>query len=157
MSFSALFTAEQKTTLNRPIAAAGVIPRYNGVWYLNRKSDKVFDFGGKKRGGEMFIGTALREFAEESGLLKTDITRVHGVYSGPYYGVVLVEVDKPPLALEPGVTLVPMERYSSAEVSGRLYITGLQRAMRAVETAEEDEQQPLKPDTPLVFSDIFLV
>jgi hypothetical protein len=157
MSFSALFTSEQKTTLNKPIAAAGVIPRFNGAWYFNSKSDKVFDFGGKKIDGEVFIGTAIREFAEESGLLKTDITRVYGVYSGPYYGVVLVEVNKPPLALEPGTTLVTMERYSAAEVSGRLYITGLQRAMRAVETAEENEQQPLKPDTPLVFSDLFLV
>jgi hypothetical protein len=157
MSFASMFTSEQKAMLNKPIAAAGVIARYDGLWYLNRKSDKVFDFGGKKMDGEVFIGTALREFTEESGLLKTDITRVYGVYPGPYYGVVLVEVNKPPLALEPGATLVTMERYSAAEVSGRLYITGLQRGMRAVETAEENEQQHLEPDTPLVFSDLFLV
>jgi hypothetical protein len=142
MSLSRMFTAEQKAVL-KTRRDGGVVTRFEGEWYMQRRSDKVFDFGGKKKGGEAFIDTALRELTEESGLVAGDIARVYDVFAGPYYGVILVEVNKEPIAVEPGSTIVRMGNYSSAEVSGRLYITGLQRAMRAVEDAENMNEAPI--------------
>ena len=132
------FTTAQMSMLAKQ-SCGGVIPRFEGEWYMLEQSGKLYDFGGKKKGNETLMATALREFEEESGLTMDNITRVHGVYCGRFYGVIIVDVDKEPVAVEPGSTIVRMENYSSGEVNGRLYITGLERGMRAVEAAEDAE------------------
>jgi hypothetical protein len=117
-------------------SAGGVLPRYNGEWYLLKRNTKFSDFGGKRQGTENLMETALREFNEESGLTVDDITDVHGVFCGRYYGVLLVEVDKEPIAMEPGSIVVRMEAYETTNVHGRLFIKNLEYTMRDVEAAE---------------------
>lgn len=141
MSLSKMFTDEQKVVLKEK-RNGGVIPRFKGKWYMQHRSGKVFDFGGKGKDDEKLIDTALREFAEESGLVASDITRVYGVFAGPYYGVILVEVNVEPVAMEPGSVIVQRNNYSSADVNGRLYITGLERGMRTIEDAEGVTELP---------------
>jgi hypothetical protein len=133
------FTTAQTTALSVVKRSGGVVPRYNGEWYMLEQSGKkkLYDFGGKPKGNETLMETALREFGEESGLTLDNITRVHGVFCSRFYGVIVVDVDKEPVAVEPGSTIVRMQNYSSGEVNGRLYITGFEYKMRAVEAAEE--------------------
>ena len=107
-----------------------------GAWTLLQKLGKLSDFGGKREGNETLYTTATRELEEESGITEADITRVYGVFLGRYYGVVVAEVNKEPAAIEAGSTIVRMEKYSSAEVNGRLYIKGLEYKMREVEAAD---------------------
>ena len=140
------FTKEQMNEL-RVKSHGGVMPRYNGAWYLHRKLGKLSDFGGKREGNETLMETALREFKEESGLTEDNITHIHGVYIGRYnYGVIVVEVDKEPVAMEPGSTIVRMENYSTADVSGRLFIKGLEYKMRDIEMAEVASDEDTTPD-----------
>ena len=131
-----LFTPEEKSMLVKR-SQGGIIPRHGGMWYLQEKNGKLTDFGGKpKNKKEVFIETALREFTEESGLAKHNITHVHGVFAGPYYGVIVVDVDKEPVAMEAGSTIVRMKNYSTAGVNGRLFIKDFEYKMRDVEAAE---------------------
>jgi hypothetical protein len=134
------FTTAQVSMLAKK-SNGGVIPRFEGEWYMLEQSGKkkLYDFGGKKKGNETLMATALREFEEESGLTLDNITRVHDVFCSRTYGVIVADVDKEPVAVEPGSTIVRMENYSSGEVNGRLYITDLERGMRAVEAAEDAE------------------
>jgi hypothetical protein len=136
-----MFTAAQMSMLTKK-SNGGVIPRFEDEWYMLEHSgkNKLYDFGGKKNGNETLMATALREFEEKSGLTLDNITRVHGVFCGRFYGVIVVDVDKEPVAVEAGSTIVRMENYSGGEVNGRLYITGLEYKMRAVEAAEDAEQ-----------------
>ena len=145
------FTMAQTRALKAK-QSGGVIPRFDGEWYMLDQSGKLCDFGGKRKGNETLMNTALREFQEESGLTQDNITRVHGVYCGRFYGVIIVDVDKEPVAVEAGSTIVRMENYSSAGVNGRLYISGLEYKMRAVEAAEvnvlEFDEFATTEDTP---------
>jgi 8-oxo-dGTP pyrophosphatase MutT (NUDIX family) len=123
-----------QTTMLMSKLSGGVIPRYNGMWYLHQRNGKVSDFGGNREGTEVLIDTALRELEEESGIKIDDITNVHGVFCGRSYGVILVEVDEKPVAMEPGSTIVRMKNYNSTNVDGRLFVKGLEFKMRDIET-----------------------
>jgi hypothetical protein len=131
------FTPEQMTMLEAPLSG-GVIPRYQGEWYLQRRNNGVVrDFGGTREDTETLMETALRGLEDEGGINIDDITIIHGVFCRERsYGVILVEVDKEPIAIDPDATIVRMRNYISKKASGRLFITGLEYKMRDIETAD---------------------
>jgi hypothetical protein len=139
------FTDEQKAAMAAVALSGGVIPRYNGAWYFHEYEEeasrgqivkKVRDFGGARQEGETQKETCFRWFQAHGGITIDAITAIHGVFiREKSFCAILVETDKEPVAMVPGSKIIRMEHYipNNYNMQGRLFIKGLQHAMRDIE------------------------
>jgi hypothetical protein len=126
---------------------AGVLARFGGAFYLvQREVGKPWnDAGGKREGGERFIDTMWREANQEIGITTANVTKVHGVFTSAYYTLLIVDVDKEPVAMEDGSAVKRVEVFSTvAGDKSRLNIwknRGLPGTLEEIEGGEADDQE----------------
>lgn len=70
------------------------------------------DAGGKRVGDQMVVDTMWREAYEEIGITVANVTKVHGIFTSMYYTLIVVNVDKEPVAKEAGSAVKRVEKYS---------------------------------------------